>query len=170
MLIGVATFEEGGNQGVAFVLDLTERKRAEQAFGKANTSSVKSSKRYQAILWSTDPDGEPTHTQSAHFGLSRHQFEDFKHRGWEAYIHPDDYPETAKAFYHAIQTGTSYQDVMRLRRADGEFRWHQVVVSLCAINKDTSSSGMACLLTSMMPRRPKTSYAAAKLIWRKHRG
>jgi PAS domain S-box-containing protein len=31
VLIGEATFEEGGNQGVAFVLDLTERKRAEEA-------------------------------------------------------------------------------------------------------------------------------------------
>ena len=31
VLIGVATFEEGGNQGVAFVLDLTERKCAEEA-------------------------------------------------------------------------------------------------------------------------------------------
>jgi PAS domain S-box-containing protein len=31
VLIGVATFEESGNQGVAFVLDLTERKCAEQA-------------------------------------------------------------------------------------------------------------------------------------------
>jgi len=31
VLIGGASFEEGGNQGVAFVLDLTERKRAEQA-------------------------------------------------------------------------------------------------------------------------------------------
>jgi PAS domain S-box-containing protein len=29
ILIGGATFEEGGNQGVAYVLDLTERKRAE---------------------------------------------------------------------------------------------------------------------------------------------
>jgi PAS domain S-box-containing protein len=29
VLIGGATFEEGGNQGVAFVLDLTERKRVE---------------------------------------------------------------------------------------------------------------------------------------------
>jgi PAS domain S-box-containing protein len=29
VLIGLAGFEEGGNQGVAFVLDLTERKRAE---------------------------------------------------------------------------------------------------------------------------------------------
>src|SRR5262245_42864726 len=31
VLIGVATFEESGNHGVAFVLDLTERKRAEEA-------------------------------------------------------------------------------------------------------------------------------------------
>jgi PAS domain S-box-containing protein len=31
VLIGLATFEEGGNQGVAFLLDLTERKRAEEA-------------------------------------------------------------------------------------------------------------------------------------------
>ena len=31
ILIGAATFEEGGHQGVAFVLDLTERKRAEHA-------------------------------------------------------------------------------------------------------------------------------------------
>jgi PAS domain S-box-containing protein len=30
VLIGVATFEEGGDQGVAFVLELTERKRAEE--------------------------------------------------------------------------------------------------------------------------------------------
>ena len=31
VLMGEATFEEGGNEGVAYVLDLTERKRAEEA-------------------------------------------------------------------------------------------------------------------------------------------
>jgi PAS domain S-box-containing protein len=31
VLIGEATFEEGGNQGVAYVLDLTERKRAQES-------------------------------------------------------------------------------------------------------------------------------------------
>jgi len=38
VLIGVATFEESGNQGVAFVLDLTERKRAEGALRDAQAS------------------------------------------------------------------------------------------------------------------------------------
>jgi PAS domain S-box-containing protein len=38
VLIGVATFEEGVNQGVAFVLDLTERKRAEGALRDAQAN------------------------------------------------------------------------------------------------------------------------------------
>jgi PAS domain S-box-containing protein len=52
------------------------------------------------------------------------RFEDFKRRGWEAFIHPADFPQIVKAYDHAFQTGTSYEGVMRLRRADGEFRWH----------------------------------------------
>ena len=35
VLLGAATFGEGGNQGVAFVLDLTDRKRAEEALRSA---------------------------------------------------------------------------------------------------------------------------------------
>jgi C4-dicarboxylate-specific signal transduction histidine kinase len=35
VLIGLATFEDSGNQGVAFVLDLTERKRAESEIRKS---------------------------------------------------------------------------------------------------------------------------------------
>ena len=35
VLVGGALFEEGGNDGVAFVLDLTERKRAEDALHEA---------------------------------------------------------------------------------------------------------------------------------------
>jgi PAS domain-containing protein len=52
------------------------------------------------------------------------RFEAFKHLGWEAFVHPDDFPETARAFDRAIQNGASYQAVHRLRRADGEFRWY----------------------------------------------
>jgi PAS domain S-box-containing protein len=77
-----------------------------------------------AFLWSTGSDGEPTHINRRMLDYSGMRLEEFKNRGWEAFVHPADYPETAKGFYHAIQTGTSYQGVMRLRRADGEFRWH----------------------------------------------
>jgi PAS domain S-box-containing protein len=76
------------------------------------------------LVWSTGPDGEPTHFNQRILDYSGMPSEQFMNRGWEAFVHPADYPKTAEAFYHAIETGTSYQGVMRLRRADGEFRWH----------------------------------------------
>lgn len=53
------------------------------------------------------------------------RFEDFGYRGWEAFLHPDDFPDTVKAFGDAIQSGTSYEAVHRLRRSDGEYRWYR---------------------------------------------
>jgi len=38
VLLGAATFEDGGSQGVAFVLDLSERKRASEALGEAQAA------------------------------------------------------------------------------------------------------------------------------------
>jgi PAS domain S-box-containing protein len=76
------------------------------------------------FLWSTGPDGEPTRVNERVLKYSGMRFEDFLHLGWKEFLHPDDFPETANAFYYAIQTGTSYQAVHRLRRADGEYRWY----------------------------------------------
>jgi len=76
------------------------------------------------FLWTAAPDGEPTQVNQRALDYSGMRFEDFLHLGWKEFLHPDDLPETVNAFYHAIQTGTSYQAVHRLRRADGEYRWH----------------------------------------------
>ena len=51
-------------------------------------------------------------------------FEEFVNRRWESFIHPDDREETAKAFARAISSGESYSAIHRVRRADGEYRWH----------------------------------------------
>jgi hypothetical protein len=53
--------------------------------------------------------------------------ENFSNLGWENFVHPDDFEETAKAFFRSMQTGESFSSVHRLRRADGEFRSHHVM-------------------------------------------
>src|SRR5882672_6022435 len=78
-----------------------------------------------SFLWSADPTGEPTYVNQRALDYSGMRFEEFKHGGWEALIHPADFPGTIKAFSHAIETGTPYETVHRLRRWDGEYRWHQ---------------------------------------------
>ena len=77
------------------------------------------------IVWATGPDGENTYANQRLLDYLGAQYEDFKNRGWQQFVHPDDLPETVKAFHHAIETGTSYQAEHRVRRSDGEFRWHR---------------------------------------------
>jgi PAS domain S-box-containing protein len=124
VLIGVATFEDSGHQGVAFVLDLTERKRAEETVRESEYKLRKIIETVPGLLWSTGPDGEPTQVNQRVLDYSGLKFEEFLQLGWEKFLHPDDFLETAKAFSYAIQSGTSYEAVHRLRREDGEYRWH----------------------------------------------
>jgi PAS domain S-box-containing protein len=113
-------------QWVGLNVDIEELKRAEDALRESEYKLRQIIETVPGLIWSTAPDGEPIQLNQRTLDYSGMQFEDYLHGGWEALVHPDDFPETASAFYHAIQTGTSYQTVHRLRRADGEFRWYHV--------------------------------------------
>src|SRR5882757_2212070 len=80
-----------------------------------------------SMLWSTWPSGEPNHLSQRILDFFGATFEEFVNRGWESFIHSDDREETAKAFFRAIETGESYSAINRLRRADGEYRWHHTM-------------------------------------------
>jgi PAS domain S-box-containing protein len=107
-------------------LDVEELKCTEQALRESEYQLRQIIETVPALLWSSAPDGELTDVNQRiledYFGV---RFEDLLHRGWADLLHPDDLKETANAFTHAIQTGTSYRAVHRLRRADGEYRWHE---------------------------------------------
>jgi PAS domain S-box-containing protein len=110
---------------VGATLDIEELKSAEQALRESEYKLRQIIDTVSSLLWSAAPDGQLTHVSQRLLDYSGMRLEDFQNRGWEAFVHPADFPETAKAFYHAIQTGTSYQVMHRLRRAaDGEYRWH----------------------------------------------
>jgi PAS domain S-box-containing protein len=56
VLIGLARFEEGGNEGVAFVVDLTERKRAEEALRESEAKFHDYAETASDWLWEIAPD------------------------------------------------------------------------------------------------------------------
>jgi PAS domain S-box-containing protein len=77
-----------------------------------------------SMLWSTSPTGESTHLWQRFREYWGIRFEEIADSGWVNLIHPDDREETTKAFFRAIETGNSFNTIQRLRRADGEYRWH----------------------------------------------
>jgi PAS domain S-box-containing protein len=101
------------------------QRRAEEALRESEHQLHQIIDTVPSFIWSADPTGEPTYVNQRALDYSGMRFEEFKHGGWEALIHPADFPGTIKAFSHAIETGTRYQTVHRLRRWDGEYRWHQ---------------------------------------------
>jgi PAS domain S-box-containing protein len=111
-------------QWVGVNLDIEERKCAEQALRESEYKLRQIIETVPGLIWSADPAGEPIQFNQRLLAYCGMRLEDFQHGGWETFLHPADFPETAKAFYRAIQTGTSYEAVHRLRRSDGEYRWH----------------------------------------------
>jgi PAS domain S-box-containing protein len=79
------------------------------------------------MLWVTGPDGEVIRVNQRTLDFTgARSVEDLLNLGWEKFLHPEDFPKTANAFFHAIQTGESYENLQRVRRVDGEYRWHLV--------------------------------------------
>jgi PAS domain S-box-containing protein len=111
-------------QWVGVNLDIEELKSAEQALRVSELKLREIIDTMPSMLWSAAPDGEPTHLNRKVLEYSGLRLENFLNVGWATFIHPEDFPETARAFFHAIQTGESYETVHRLRRADGQYRWH----------------------------------------------
>ena len=106
------------------LIDIDDRANAEEALRASEYKLRQIIETIPSFLWSTAPDGEPTHVNQRTLDYSGMRFEDYLHFGWKQALHPDDFSAMANAFFHAIQTGTSFQNEHRLRRSDGEYRWH----------------------------------------------
>jgi PAS domain S-box-containing protein len=108
------------------LIDIDNQKNAEEKARESELKLRQITDTVPGLVWSHGPDGEPTDINQCMVDYSGLSFEQFRDRGWEAFVHPVDFIETLEACDHAIQTGTCFEGIMRLRRGDGEFRWHKI--------------------------------------------
>jgi PAS domain S-box-containing protein len=104
--------------------DIDSLKQTEQSLQTREHELIGIIETIPSMLWSASPAGEVTHISQRVREYSGMSLEDFLNLGWKNIIHPDDFDDTAKKFFHAIQTGMSYSAIHRLRQANGEYRWH----------------------------------------------
>lgn len=104
-----------------------EREAADQARDRYRISDSRFRFMADAIpvqVWTAAPDGQLDFVSEGvahYFGRSR---EDIIGEGWLSVIHPDDVSPVVERWTHSLATGEPYEVSFRLRRSDGEYRWH----------------------------------------------
>jgi PAS domain S-box-containing protein len=75
-----------------------------------------------ALVWSALPDGalDFVNRRWEEIGLS---LADLQGSKWETVIHPDERTEVVDKWRAAVEAGIPYENIERVRRADGEYRW-----------------------------------------------
>ncbi len=106
------------------VRDITERKRAELLFRQSVERFRILAESMPLVIFTAQPQGTLDYFNQhwAEFtGLPAGSIENFN---WEQFVHPGDLEETKRQWRHCVETGAPFQLEHRLRRSDGDSRWH----------------------------------------------
>jgi PAS domain S-box-containing protein len=106
--------------------DVTASKVAEEALRQGEERFRSLVEATVAIVWSTPASGEFETDQPGWSAFTGQTFDELKGSGWLDAVHPDDQPNTARAWSAAVAARSLYQVEHRLRRRDGEYR-HMLV-------------------------------------------
>src|SRR5262245_5022344 len=102
VLIGGALFEESSNEGVAFVLDLTERKQAEQALRASERDARLIVDSIPGLVGMLDPSGKIEAVNRQILEYYGKTLEELKER---APVHPEDIPRIVEVVIPSIASG-----------------------------------------------------------------
>jgi PAS domain-containing protein len=139
VLVGVASFERG-NQGVAFVLDLTERKRAEEARRRVESYLTEAQRLSRTGNWAFNAGGFDYWSSECFriHGLEPSgrapSTEEFLRR-----VHPDDREFVVQLMQKMLADPCGFDFTKRIVRPDGEIRSVRCVGS--PVKNDSSRSG-----------------------------
>jgi PAS domain S-box-containing protein len=103
--------------------DITKRKRAEEVARRSEKELRDFVNAVPAFVWSTLPDGAVDFVNERWLEFTGLPPQDAWGWNWEAAVHPDDRSRLVADWRAALKNGQSVEGEIRVRRADGEFRW-----------------------------------------------
>jgi PAS domain S-box-containing protein len=117
---------EGAIVGAVIVNeDVTDRVRAEEALRQSEDEFRRVIDAIPVMAWTVGPDGNVDFLNRRWTEYSGLSFEEYIAEPTRP-IHPDDVARVLENWRVQLEAGEVYDDVMRLRRADGKYRWFLV--------------------------------------------
>jgi PAS domain S-box-containing protein len=108
---------------VTNVEDISERKMAEEALRESEQRFRIMADGCPSAMWITDADGNNQFINRAYREMCGVTYEQVVGGEWHALIHPEDAPAYLAEFRRALRERTTFRAELRLRRADGQWRW-----------------------------------------------
>ena len=108
------------------VQDITDRIEAQVAAAAHRRSLEVLADSMPFIIWTAEPDGNLDFVSSEVWRYAGVLSHDVLGEAWLNVVHPDDREPSMSQWSRCVSTGEDYSVHFRLRRADGEFRWHLV--------------------------------------------
>ena len=113
----------GNCEFVGAIMDVTERKRAEEAVLRSEKELRNVIETIPISVWTALPDGTVDFVSRHwrdHSGLSE---QNASGAGWQTAVHPEDIDRHLEKWRASLATGAPFENEARRRAADGEYRW-----------------------------------------------
>lgn len=105
--------------------DITAQKQAEASLAQSEQRFHQLADAMPLIVWTAEPNGVIDYaSQALRVYTNIPEPQPDPSQIWTTLLHPDDLAPCLATWGTAVQTGNAYRFEMRLRRYDGEYRWH----------------------------------------------
>ena len=81
------------------------------------------------IVWTVLPSGEVNFYNNKWYNYTGRTEQGNEGQDWRSIVHSEDLGEIEKKYNTAIRNGNSFSIEVRLKRADGQYRWHFIKIS-----------------------------------------
>ena len=108
---------------VPFVMDVSDREASKQALKQRERELELITEVIPQQIWTAAIDGHIDYINQRWQDYTGLDLEQMRHQGWATIVHPDDLQAIRDKWIEAITTEGKFDLEVRLRRADGSYRW-----------------------------------------------